>query len=81
MLLQLTPVSVLLLFSEQALMIADADCATRGTFRDAQGREVLVHVPTQFFNLHTLDPNSPHIWGGLCLEGYFALPAWGPDLR
>ena len=63
-------------------MIAEGACVARGTFLDAQGREVLVHVPTRsFFNLHTLDPNAPHVWSSLCLEGYFALPAWGPDLQ
>ena len=63
-------------------MIANEACVARDTFRDAQGREVLVHVPTQmFFNLHTLDPNFPHIWSCLCLDGYFFLPAWGPDLQ
>ena len=57
-------------------------CKATGTLRDAQGREDLVHVPTQIFlNLHTLDPNVPHIWSGLCLDGYFSLPAWGPDLQ
>ena len=63
-------------------MIAEKACVARGTFRDARGREVLVHVPTRsFFNLHPMDPNAPHIWSSLCLDGYFDLPAWGPNLR
>ena len=69
-------------FVDVALMIMEGACVARGTFRDAQGREVLVHVPTlSFFNLHTMDPNASHIWDSLCLAKYFALPAWGPDLR
>ena len=69
-------------FVDTALMLMEEACVARGTFRDAQGREVLVHVPMQsFFNLHTMDPNAPHIWNSLCLAEYFALPAWGPDLR
>ena len=49
-------------FVDAALMIMEGACVARGTFRDAQGREVLVHVPTlSFFNLHTMDPTPAHI--------------------
>ena len=42
----------------------------------------MVIVPTNsFFALHALDPNAPRLWSSLSLEGYFTLPAWGPDLR
>ena len=69
-------------FVDAPLMIAENTVVIRGTFRDERGREVLVHVPARsFFNLHTLDPNAPNIWDSLCLAEYFALPAWGPDLR
>lgn len=54
----------------------------RGTFLNARNKEVKVDVPTcQFFELHTLDPHAPFLWESLCLEGYFALPPWGPDLQ
>lgn len=69
-------------FVDAPLMIAEEACVARGTFKDKQGREALVHVLTKsFFNLHTLDLNAPHIWSSLCMEGYFALPTWGLDLR
>ena len=46
-------------FVDTTLMIAEEACVARGTFKDARGRQVLVHVPTQsFFNLHTIDPNA-----------------------
>ena len=39
-------------FVDATLMIVEEACVARGTFRDARGREVLVHVPTRsFFNL------------------------------
>ena len=57
-------------FVDATLMIAEETNVARGTFRDAQGREVLVHVPMQsFFRLHTLAPNAPDIWNSLCLFG------------
>ena len=63
-------------------MIANEAWVARGTCRDAERREILMHMPTQnFFNLHTLDPNAPQICSGLCLDGYFALLAWGLDLQ
>lgn len=49
-------------FVEAPLMIEEEACVARGTFRDAHGMEVLVHMPTQFFfKFHALYPNAPHI--------------------
>ena len=69
-------------FVDIDVMLAYYASLARGTFIDDMGRDVTVIVPTNsFFPLHTLDPNAPRLWPSLSLEGYFTLPAWGPDLR
>ena len=53
-----------------------------GTFTDAQGREVLIHVPTTtFFALHTIQDNTPFLWDFLSLSKYFELPPWALDVQ
>ena len=69
-------------FVDIDVMLAYYASLARGTFTDDMGRDVMVIVPTNsFFALHALDPNAPRLWSSLSLEGYFTLPAWGPDLR
>ena len=65
-------------FVDTALMIAEEACVARGTFKDAQGRQVLVHVPTRsFFNLHTINPNAPYIWSKSMSGGVFHTSSMG----
>lgn len=69
-------------FVDTYIMLEKGISLARGTFLDARNLEVRVDVPTdRFFELHTLDPHASFLWESLCLEGYFALPPWGPDLQ
>src|SRR5271156_3210496 len=69
-------------FVDGDTMVQYNACVARGYFKDPRRREVLVVIPIEsFFNLHTADPNAPFLWECLSLEGYFALPPWGPDIR
>ena len=54
----------------------------KGHFYDAKNLDIRVDVPTaRFFDLHTLDPHAPFLWESFCLDGYFVLPPWGPDIQ
>lgn len=69
-------------FVDVDVMLAHNACVARGTFTDAQGKEVLVHVPTMtFFALNKIHDNAAFLWDCLSLSRYFELPPWGPDLR
>ena len=69
-------------FVDTVVMLANEASIVRGSFLDAQGRNIRVDVPTTaFFDLHVLEPTAAHTWSSLNLEEFFALPAWGPDLQ
>ncbi|KAI5059030.1 hypothetical protein GOP47_0025349 [Adiantum capillus-veneris] len=54
----------------------------RGTFKDTHGKKIRIDVPTtSFFGLTSLNPQASFIWESLCLEVYFALAPWGPNLQ
>ena len=56
-------------FVDVDAMLAHNACVARGTFIDAQGREILVHVPTMtFFALHSIQDNAPFLWDCLSLK-------------
>lgn len=62
-------------------VLAHHACIVWGTFIDDQGKPILVMVPTtSFFTLHAIDPNARTLWDSLCMEGYFSLDAWGPNI-
>ena len=64
------------------VMLANEASIVRGSFLDAQGRDIRVDVPTtSFCELHALEPLARHTWSSLYLEEFFALPAWGPNLQ
>ena len=69
-------------YVDKVVMMANDACIVQGTFLNVHGTEVRVDVPTtSFFDLHVLEPTAPHTWESLNLDGFFVLPAWGPDLQ
>ena len=52
----------------------------RGPFENKKQEEVVVHVPNaEFFELHSLSEDNLELWEHMNLQGFFELPAWGPD--
>ena len=52
----------------------------RGSFENESQEEVVVRVPTaEFFELHRLSEDNLELWEHMNLQGFFELPAWGPD--
>ena len=52
----------------------------RASFENENQEEIVVHVPTsEFFELHNLSEDNLELWEHMNLQGFFELPAWGPD--
>ena len=52
----------------------------KASFQNKNQKEVVVHVLTaEFFGLHHLSKENLELWEHMNLQGFFELPAWGPD--
>ena len=67
-------------FVDQAIIDANRARVLRASFENDKGETIVVHVATtQFLELHRLNKEDMEIWEGMNLNGFFNLPAWGPD--
>ena len=58
----------------------ELECCGLASFENKNQEEVVVHVPTaEFFELHSLSKDNLELWEHMNLQGFFELPAWGPD--
>ena len=67
-------------FVDEEILNEHAVGVLRGLFKNESQEEVVVHVPTaEFYELHCLSEDNLELWEHMNLQGFFELPAWGPD--
>ena len=67
-------------FVDEEILSEHGARVLRGSFKNKNQEEVVVHVPTaEFFELHRLSEDNLDLWEHMNLQGFFELPAWGPD--
>ena len=67
-------------FVDEEILSEHGARVLRGSFENESQEEVVVHVPTaEFFELHSLSNDNLELWEHMNLQGFFELPAWGPD--
>ena len=67
-------------FVDEEILSEHGAGVLRGSFKNDSQEEVVVHVPTvEFFELHSLSEDNLELWEHMNLQGFFELPAWGPD--
>ncbi|KAI5066693.1 hypothetical protein GOP47_0019317 [Adiantum capillus-veneris] len=69
-------------YLDECLLQAKDIWILRAYLQTPNNQLATTHIPTlESFALHTLDPDTVHTFRALNLDGYFSLPAWGPDIQ
>ncbi|MCO5568147.1 hypothetical protein L7F22_021843 [Adiantum nelumboides] len=69
-------------YLDECLLQAKDIWILRAYLQTPKNQLATTHIPTlESFALHTLDQDTVQTFRALNLDGYFSLPAWGPDIQ